>query len=165
MDTVIIVLLVLVGFGILMGSVFNWDLMFRSSLAKQMVKKIGIDATKIIYGAIGMAMIVAAIIMVWVSQSEQPLQAKPDATALLSVGPDGCTVSRTEVVGSAEIDHLQWKVMDQNFQTVFTRIADNELSYRYIRAGIYDVNLQAWYKGGYVTISNKVKINCTALTP
>ena len=160
MDTVIIVLLVAVGLAILGGSIFNWDLMFRSSLARDMVKKIGVDGTKIIYGAIGMAMIAAAIIMVWVTQANKPLQAKPDATVLLSVGSDGCTVNRTDVVGDAEIDHLQWKVMDQNFQTVFTRIADNELSYRYIHAGVYDVNLQAWYQGGYVTISNKVRINC-----
>ncbi len=165
MNTVIIVMLLLIGIVILFGSIYTWDLMFRSRLTRDMVKSIGIDRTKTIYGAIGMAMIVVAGILILIQQEARPLQAKPDATVMLSIKSDGCTVSRSDVVGSSLVQHFQWVITDKSYKTVLTRTDDSEHEYRYPRSGEYYVVFQAWYKGGYVTISNKVEINCSSATP
>jgi len=165
MATVAIVIMLLVGLVILFGSILHWDLMFRSSIARDMIQKIGIDATKLVYGGVGLALVIAAGLMILIPQFDQPLQAKPDASVLLSIESDGCTVTRTDVAGAASIQNLLWMVSDENYQTVLTRSADNEYTYRHQRSGKYGVVVQAWYEGGYVTISNRVKINCSLLTP
>jgi Immunity protein 17 len=161
MNIVISVIFVLAGLVILFGSIFNWDWMFRSSLARNLIQATGVDKAKIIYGAVGMLLLALAATLILVPQFNAPLQDKPDATMILKVGSDGCTVTRTDAVGSTSLEHFQWLITNKNFQTVFTRVADNEHEYRYNETGVYDMAVQAWYKGAYVTISNKVEINCT----
>jgi hypothetical protein len=165
MEIIAIVILMSGGLVIIFGSIYKWDLMFRSSPARDLVQAIGTDGAKIVYGVVGLLMIIAAALMIMIPQFNRPLQAKPDATVMLSVEADGCTVLRTEVVGKSSIQHFLWLITDEDFKTVGTLSADDIYTYRHNRSGRYAVVIQAWYEGGYVTISNKVKINCTAPTP
>jgi hypothetical protein len=84
----------------------------------------------------------------------------PDFDVTLSVEPDGCTVTRTEVTGSSSIHNLQWTVTNETGEMVLSRLADEEYRYTYFRPGIYDVVLQTWHNGEYVDIGNQVKIAC-----
>jgi hypothetical protein len=158
---VVIVILILAGIVILFGSIFNWDWMFRRPLARNLIQVTGVDKAKIIYGIVGLLLLGGAVALILIPQFNAPLQAKPDATMILKVGSDGCTVSRSDPVGPTSLEHYQWMVTNKDFQTVFTRIADDEHEYRYNQTGVYDIVVQAWYKGAYVTVSNKVEINCT----
>ncbi|GEM_PF-4957064 len=160
MNIVIIVILLLAGIIILFGSIFNWDWMFRSSLARNLIQATGVDKAKIIYGVVGMLLLVLAATLILVPQFNAPLQGKPNATIILKVGSDGCTVTRTDAVGPTSLEHFQWVVSNKDFQTMFTRSADDEHEFRYNETGAYDIVVQAWYKGAYVTVSNKVKIDC-----
>jgi Immunity protein 17 len=156
----VIVVLLSAGLVILFGSIFNWDWMFRRPLARNLIQATGVDKAKIIYGIAGFLLLGVAATLILVTQFNKPLQAKPDATMILKVGPDGCAVSRSDPVGPTALQNFQWLVTNQKFETVFTRSADGEYTYRYIHAGVYDMVVQAWYQGAYVTISNKVEINC-----
>jgi hypothetical protein len=157
----VIVVLLSAGLVILFGSIFNWDWMFRRPLARNLIQATGVDKAKIIYGIVGLLLLGGAAALILVPQFNAPLQAKPDATMILKVESDGCTVTRTDAVGPTSLKNFQWVVTNQAFQTVFTRSADDEHTYRYNQTGVYDMAVQAWYKGAYVTISNKVEINCT----
>jgi hypothetical protein len=161
MNIVAIVILLLAGIVILFGSIFNWDWMFRRPLARTLIQATGVDKAKIIYGVVGLLLLGVAVTLILVPQFNQPLQAKPNATMILKVESDGCAVSRSDPVGPTSLDHFQWVVTNQDFETVFTRIADNEYTYRYNQSGTFAMVVQAWYKGAYVTVSNKVEINCT----
>jgi hypothetical protein len=160
-----IVILILAGLVILFGSIFNWDWMFRRPLARTLIQATGVDKAKIIYGIVGLLLLGVAVTLILVPQLNMPLQAKPDATMILKVESDGCTVSRSESVGPTSLNNFQWLVTNQEFETVFTRTANNEYTYQYYQSGVYDMVVQAWYQGAYVTISNKVEINCTYQAP
>jgi hypothetical protein len=165
MKIAVIVILILAGIVILFGSIFNWDWMFRRPLARTLIQATGVDKAKIIYGIVGLLLLGVAVTLILVPQLNMPLQAKPDATMILKVESDGCTVSRSEPIGPTSLNNFQWVVTNQDFETVFTRIADNEYTYQYFQSGVYDMVVQAWYQGAYVTISNKVEINCTYQSP
>ena len=161
----IVVILLSAGLVILFGSIFNWDWMFRRPLARTLIQATGVDKAKIIYGIVGLLLLGVAAAWILIPQFNAPLQAKPNATVILKVESDGCTVSRSDPVGPTTLDHFQWVVTNQAFQTVFTRIADEEHTFRYNQAGVYDMAIQAWYQGAYVTVSNKVEVNCTYQAP
>ena len=165
MKIAIIVLLILGGLVLLLGAIFSWDWMLRSRRSRYIVERLGIEQGRIIYGVIGIILIIIALIVMLVPKVSQTITGKPDALAILSVKSDGCSVLRSEVAGTTSLQYLQWIMTNANFETVFTRRADVEYEYRYNRSGEYFVVIQAWYGGGWVTISNKVKINCTSLTP
>ena len=161
MKIAIILLFLVAGLALLLGAVFKWGWMLRSRRSRLLVERYGIEQGRIFYGVFGVILIVIALIVMLVPEVGQTLAGKPDAMAILKVEADGCTVTRSEVVGADADESLMWKVMDQNFQTVFTRSSDEEMSLKYHTSGVYDVILQSWHHGSYVTISNKVEINCT----
>ena len=88
------------------------------------------------------------------------LSVKLDAASNLSVGSDGCTVYRTEVVGSSEVKNLGWVITNEEGEVVLDRNAENEFQYSHYNPGIYNVVLTAYFNGKYVEVSNKVKIDC-----
>jgi hypothetical protein len=76
------------------------------------------------------------------------------------VEADGCTVTRSEVVGTDEIKNFMWKVTNADYDTLLTRSGDDSMSFKYVQPGVNFVVMQTWHNGQYITISNKVKIDC-----
>jgi len=165
MKTVVIAILLLGGLVSLLGAVLKWDWMFKSRRSRAVVESLHLEQGRVVYGGIGILLVIVALVLILFPQVSQPFTGKPDALAILSVESDGCTVTRTEVAGMSSIQNILWRITNENFETVGFQSADDVYSYRYNRAGVYDVVLQAWYEGSYVTISNKVEINCTSQTP
>ena len=83
-----------------------------------------------------------------------------DARVQLSVGPDGCTVFRSEVEGATEVSDVCWVVVDPTGRTVLQRNAKGEHQYTHYQSGEYSVHVETWHDGGYVPISNEVEIEC-----
>lgn len=162
MKIVIFAILLLIGLVLLLGAFLKWDWMFKSRRSRYMVDSMHLEQGQVIYGGIGIVLVIIALLVILLPQASQRLIEKPDASAMLSVESDGCTVSRSEVVGTTAIQNYLWLVTGEDFKTVLTRSANNEFTYRHNRSGVYYVVLQAWHDGGYVTISNKVKITCTS---
>ena len=102
-----IVILLLVGIVILLRSIFNWDWMIRRPLARTLIQATGVDKVKFIYGVVGLLLLGGAVTLILVPQFNQPLQAKPNATMILKIETDGCTVSRSDPVGPTSLDHFQ----------------------------------------------------------
>jgi hypothetical protein len=76
----------------------------------------------------------------------------------LTVGADGCEVSRTTVANDPH--SLQWHFKDLEGNDVLSRSAENELRFRLPEPGGYAVVLEAHDGNGYVKISNPVGIDC-----
>jgi hypothetical protein len=161
MEIAIIVLFLVSGLVLLLGAIFKWDWLFKSRKSRTIVDGTNFEQGQILYGVIGIILIIISLIIVIVPQVGETLTGKPDAMAILKVEADGCTVTRSEVVGTVFVKNLMWNVTDQEFMSVFSRSADDELTFKYHNTGVYDVVLQTWHNDAYVTISNKVEINCT----
>jgi hypothetical protein len=149
------------GLVLLLGAIFKWGWMMRSRRSRFIVEKLGIEQGRVVYGVIGTVAIIIALIVMLTPRVDQTLAGKPDVMTILKVEADGCTVTRSEVNGTTAVKDFQWKVTSLDFQLVGTRTTEDELSYRYPKAGEYQVVFQAWYHGAYVTISNKVDIHCS----
>jgi hypothetical protein len=96
--------------------------------------------------------------------NESELEMQPgeglDASSEIWVHEDGCTVERSELVGTTPVRNLQWTILDEAGTQVLGRSAEGETQYRYFLAGEYRVYLEAWYDGAYYKISNEVVILC-----
>jgi hypothetical protein len=103
-----------------------------------------------------------AVSLLLPARSEQTLDAPPrvDSHADLTIGPDGCSVSRTEPRGSTPVRALTWVVSDLNGSILLERAAGGEYAYRYFRPGQYRIHLKAWFAGQYYPISNEVTVEC-----
>jgi hypothetical protein len=161
MKIVIGIVFLLAGIVLLLGAVYRWDWMLRSRRSRFMVERLGIEQGRVTYSAIGIVLIIIALLVMLVPQVSQTLTGRPDATAILSVEADGCSVTRTEVTGMTDLKNLLWRVTTRSYDEVATRTAFDEYRFQYPRAGKYYVVLQAWYNGSYVTISNRVAITCS----
>jgi hypothetical protein len=154
-------LFLLAGIVLLAGAWIKWGLLFRSRKANALVEGTHFVQGQIFYGVFGIVLIIISLIIVLVPQVGQTLTGKPDAMAILKVEADGCTVTRSEVVGADADESLMWNVIDQDYHSVFSRSAEDEVAFKYTRPGVFDVILQSWHNGAYVTISNKVEVNCS----
>ncbi len=160
MKVAFFVLFLLVGLALLLGAVFKWEYLFKSRKVRALVEGTHLEYGQILYGVIGIVLIILALVTILVPEAGETLSGRPDATVFLSVEPDGCTVTRSEVVGSAEITNFMWKVTNADYQTLLTRSGEDSMSFKYNKAGENFVVMQTFHNGGYVTISNKVKIDC-----
>jgi hypothetical protein len=161
MKIVIGLVFLLGGLVCLLGAVFHWDWLFRSRRSRLLVESIHMEQGKVTYGVIGIVLILIALIVMLVPQVSQTLTGRPDATAILTVEADGCSVTRSDVTGMTDLKNLLWRVTTRSYDEVATRTAYEEYTYRYPHAGEYFVVLQAWYNSSYVTISNRVAITCS----
>jgi hypothetical protein len=134
--------------------------LFRTRKARSLVEGTHFEQGQILYGVIGIILVILALVTILVPEAGETLSGRPDATVFLTVEADGCTVTRSEVVGTAEITNFMWKVTDADYKTLLTRSGDDSLSFKYNHAGMNFVVMQTFHNGGYVTISNKVKIDC-----
>lgn len=81
--------------------------MFRRPLARTLIQATGVEKAKLIYGVVGLLLLGGAVTFILVPQFDQPLQAKPNATMILEIETDGCTVSCPDPVGPTSLDHFQ----------------------------------------------------------
>jgi hypothetical protein len=161
MNIVFFALFLIIGLVLLLGALFKWDWLFRTRKSHLLVEGTRFEQGQVLYGVIGIIMIVISLIIVLVPQVSQTITGKPDAMAILKVEDDGCTVTRSEPAGTTEVEHFLWVVTNPDYETVFTRAMDEDTTFKYAGDGNYAIVLQAWFNGEYVTISNKVKVNCT----
>ncbi|MGA9398057.1 MAG: immunity 17 family protein, partial [Anaerolineaceae bacterium] len=128
MKTFVIVIMILGGLVLLIGAVLKWEWMLRTRRSRDIVQKLGIERGRIIYGVIGGLLGIVALALILFPQVSQPFTGKPDALAILSVEPDGCTVTRSEVAGMSSNKNLLWRITNQNFETVAFQSADDGFS-------------------------------------
>jgi len=154
------IVFLLVGLVLLLGAVLKWEILFRSRKARSLVEGTHFEQGQILYGVIGIILVILALVTILAPEARETISGRPDATVFLSVEADGCTVTRSEVVGSAEIKNFMWKVTNADYETLLTRSGDDSLSFKYMHIGVNYVVMQTWHNGEYITISNKVKIDC-----
>jgi hypothetical protein len=103
-------------------------------------------------------------------QAEEPPTPEPPSTpgdedtpsqTELTVGDDGCTVSRGELANEDEIGPEWWFVEEgENFVPSLRRPAEGETSYRYTEPGRYRVALRTEAIGEGDLLSNQVTLDC-----
>lgn len=177
MEIIVSIFVIFIGLYLLIGALLRWDWMYQNRRARGIVQIFGTKGARIIYGTVGL--IVALSIPVfrvirWIDLYQKNVQgngrdtipntilAEPtaDFAVTLSVEPDGCTVTRSEVTGSSTVYNLQWTITNESGDMVLGRNALGEYRYQYYRPGVYSVVLQTWHNGQYIDIGNEVKIDC-----
>ena len=131
MNIAFFIAFLVVGLILLLGVVFKWDWLFRTRKARSLVEGTHFEQGQILYGVIGIILVILALVTILVPEAGESLSGRPDATVFLSVEADGCTVTRSEVVGSAEIKNFMWKVTNADYETLLTRSGDDSLSFKY----------------------------------
>lgn len=177
MEIIVSVFVVLIGLYLLIGALLRWDWMYQNRRARGIVETFGIKGARAIYGTIGVILVLsipAMRVIRWIDLYQKNVQGDgrdavpsnlfveptPDFAVTLSVEPDGCTITRSEVTGSSQVHNLQWTVTNENGDMVLGRNALGEYRYTYYRPGVYSVVLQTWHNGQYIDIGNEVKIDC-----
>ena len=101
--------------------------------------------------------VILGLTRLWAFPDTSKSREMPRAT--LRVADDGCGVIRTDFGGDPP-DGLQWAVTDEEGFQVLGRNALGETRFRYYQAGDYRVVLEAFDGEKYVTVSNRVEIQC-----
>jgi len=154
------ILFLLAGSVLILGAVFKWDWLFRSRKTQMLVQGTHFEQGQILYGVMGIILVILSLVTTLIPQAGEIIAGRPDATVFLTVEADGCTVTRSEVVGTDEIKNFMWKVTNADYETLLTRSGDDSMSFKYVQSGVNFVVMQTWHNGQYITISNKVKIDC-----
>lgn len=160
MKEIVLITISIAGFMTVLASILGWEWIYKSRRAKAVVQVFGINGARIIYGIIGLVLLLSPIIYAVLSPINHQAETTLNTLSVLSVDQDGCTVSRTAIESKLAVGSEQWVITDSSDNVVLERGADDEYTYRYFRSGNYSVVLQAWFNGRYVEISNKVNINC-----
>lgn len=113
-----------------------------------------LGALLIVLVCLGGAFLLANVVGLDLSQS-----ASTSPSVELSVGEDGCQVTRTELEASANLEP-RWLVANLDGEPVHTEPAGDDHIFRYSEYGVFEITLQGNVNGQYQDISNGVRVFC-----